>query len=242
MTSDELAAAGSVLYGDRWQTALALDLRIADRTMRRWLAGETPIPAGVEPELRNILIERVKAIGELIEYVVSPSDRSVLHYPTNAFFRYDEAGNLILIHPGSAAWEDVPSLTEGAKEAVRSPKSVKEAAFKTAFLLRIDAIDITVRTSNILKSGNIIYVGDLVQKTEAEVLRIPNAGRKMLSEIKEGLASIGLYLGMTVPNWPPSNIERLVEEYSCSPMFDEDVRKVAQALRTLVARPNNLTT
>jgi hypothetical protein len=122
MTPNELAAAGRGLYGERWQTSLATDLQVADRTMRRWLAGETLVPGGVERELREVLIKRVKEISKLIGYALNPSDRSVLHYPTNAAFRYDDFGNVTMIHPGVAAWEDIPKLTEGAKEAVRQER------------------------------------------------------------------------------------------------------------------------
>jgi hypothetical protein len=62
MTPDQLAAAGRALYGERWQTSLAADLHVVDRTMRRWLAGETSIPDGLKNELRELLIKRVNEI------------------------------------------------------------------------------------------------------------------------------------------------------------------------------------
>ena len=65
---------------------------------------------------------------------------------------------------------------------------------------------------NCLKNDNIIYIGDLVQKTEAEMLRTPNFGRKSLNEIKEVLASMGLRLGMDIPGWPPENIEEMAKK------------------------------
>ena len=122
MTPDELAAAGRVLYGERWQTSLAMDLNVADRTMRRWLVRETPIPNGVERELREVLVKRAKEIGGMIGYSVNPSDRSVFHYPTNAFFQYDDAGNLTLLNPEMIARDNVPLVTEGAKEALRQER------------------------------------------------------------------------------------------------------------------------
>ena len=73
----------------------------------------------------------------------------------------------------------------------------------------MDELELSVRSANCLKNDNIVYIGDLVQKTEAEMLRTPNFGRKSLNEIKEVLASMGLHLGMEVPNWPPENIEEL---------------------------------
>jgi DNA-directed RNA polymerase subunit alpha len=68
-----------------------------------------------------------------------------------------------------------------------------------------------VRSANCLKNDNIVYIGDLVQKTEAEMLRTPNFGRKSLNEIKEVLANMGLHLGMEIANWPPENIEELAK-------------------------------
>ena len=67
----------------------------------------------------------------------------------------------------------------------------------------------SVRSANCLKNDNIIYIGDLVQKSESEMLRTPNFGRKSLNEIKEVLTTMSLYLGMEVPNWPPENIAEL---------------------------------
>src|SRR6476661_3218605 len=71
----------------------------------------------------------------------------------------------------------------------------------------------SVRSANCLKNDNIVYIGDLIQKTEAEMLRTPNFGRKSLNEIKEVLASMGLHLGMEVPDWPPENIEELAKRF-----------------------------
>ena len=71
----------------------------------------------------------------------------------------------------------------------------------------------SVRSANCLKNDNIVYIGDLVQKTEAEMLRTPNFGRKSLNEIKEVLAQMGLHLGMEVPGWPPENIEELAKRF-----------------------------
>lgn len=76
-----------------------------------------------------------------------------------------------------------------------------------------DLDELSVRATNCLKNDNIIYVGDLVQKTEGEMLKTPNFGRKSLNEIKEKLAKIGLRFGMEVPNWPPENIEELARKY-----------------------------
>ena len=78
---------------------------------------------------------------------------------------------------------------------------------------KVDELELSVRSANCLKNDNIVYIGDLVQKTEAEMLRTPNFGRKSLNEIKEVLAQMGLHLGMEVPGWPPENIDELAKRF-----------------------------
>jgi DNA-directed RNA polymerase subunit alpha len=76
-------------------------------------------------------------------------------------------------------------------------------------LLRpVDDLELTVRSANCLKAENIYYIGDLIQRTETELLKTPNLGRKSLNEIKEVLASRGLTLGMKLENWPPAGVEK----------------------------------
>ena len=88
-----------------------------------------------------------------------------------------------------------------------------ELEFNAALLKKVDELELSVRSANCLKNDNIVYIGDLIQKTEAEMLRTPNFGRKSLNEIKEVLAQMGLHLGMDVPNWPPENIEELAKRF-----------------------------
>ena len=87
-----------------------------------------------------------------------------------------------------------------------------ELPFNKNLLRKVDELELSVRSANCLKNDNIVYIGDLVQKTEAEMLRTPNFGRKSLNEIKEVLAQMGLHLGMEIPNWPPDNIEDLAKK------------------------------
>jgi DNA-directed RNA polymerase subunit alpha len=75
-------------------------------------------------------------------------------------------------------------------------------------LQAIDDLDLTVRSANCLKAENIYYVGDLIQRSEMELLKTPNLGKKSLTEIKEVLASKGLSLGMHLDNWPPASLEQ----------------------------------
>jgi len=85
----------------------------------------------------------------------------------------------------------------------------KEPEFNQNLLRKVDELELSVRSMNCLKNDNIIYIGDLVQKSEGEMLRTPNFGRKSLNEIKEVLSGMSLYLGMEIPNWPPDNIAEL---------------------------------
>ncbi|WDI31010.1 DNA-directed RNA polymerase subunit alpha [Hyphococcus flavus] len=89
----------------------------------------------------------------------------------------------------------------------------EELPFNPALLRKVDELELSVRSANCLKNDNIVYIGDLIQKTEAEMLRTPNFGRKSLNEIKEVLAGLGLHLGMDVPDWPPDNIEDLAKKF-----------------------------
>jgi len=87
-----------------------------------------------------------------------------------------------------------------------------EPEFNRNLLRKVDELELSVRSANCLKNDNIVYIGDLIQKTESEMLRTPNFGRKSLNEIKEVLAQMGLHLGMEVPDWPPENIEELAKK------------------------------
>ncbi|HAD29306.1 MAG TPA: DNA-directed RNA polymerase subunit alpha [Rhodobacteraceae bacterium] len=85
--------------------------------------------------------------------------------------------------------------------------------FNPLLLKKVDELELSVRSANCLKNDNIVYIGDLIQKTEAEMLRTPNFGRKSLNEIKEVLTGMGLHLGMDIADWPPDNIEDLAKKY-----------------------------
>jgi len=85
--------------------------------------------------------------------------------------------------------------------------------FNPLLLKKVDELELSVRSANCLKNDNIVYIGDLIQKSEAEMLRTPNFGRKSLNEIKEVLSGMGLHLGMDVEDWPPENIEDLAKKF-----------------------------
>ncbi len=97
-------------------------------------------------------------------------------------------------------------------EEAAKPEEDEEPAFNRQLLRKVDELELSVRSANCLKNDNIVYIGDLVQKTEAEMLRTPNFGRKSLNEIKEVLTTMGLRLGMELPAWPPENIEEMAKK------------------------------
>ena len=99
---------------------------------------------------------------------------------------------------------------EGHELAAFDQSTQKGAAdrFDPILLRPVDELELTVRSANCLKAENIYYIGDLIQRTENELLKTPNLGRKSLNEIKEVLASRGLTLGMKLENWPPSGLDK----------------------------------
>ncbi|MGN0930059.1 MAG: DNA-directed RNA polymerase subunit alpha [Alphaproteobacteria bacterium] len=98
-------------------------------------------------------------------------------------------------------------------EVVQKEEVEEELPFNKILLKKVDELELSVRANNCLKNDNIVYIGELVQKTENDMLKTPNFGRKSLNEIKEQLGIMGLYLGMEVPGWPPENIEELSKKF-----------------------------
>jgi DNA-directed RNA polymerase subunit alpha len=98
-----------------------------------------------------------------------------------------------------------PLITEESHQETELP-------FSRNLLKKVAELELSVRSSNCLLTDNVVYIGDLVQKTESELLRTPNFGRKSLNEIKEVLAGMGLELGMKIEGWPPENIEELARK------------------------------
>jgi DNA-directed RNA polymerase subunit alpha len=128
-------------------------------------------------------------------------DKLVIDIETNGTIDPEEA----IRHAGSilkdqlSVFVDLETEEEGANEE-------EENQIDPALLRPVDELELTVRSANCLKAEEVMYIGDLVQKTEVELLRTPNLGKKSLTEIKEILESNGLTLGMKLENWPPSNL------------------------------------
>lgn len=119
MTPDELTAAGQALYGERWQSSLARDLRVSDRTVRRWLAGDAPIPEQAETIVRAVLVEHFDRMGGLIAFDLTPGERSICYSYTGTCFRYDDVGTLTELTPGVASPGELTLIRWGAKEKLR---------------------------------------------------------------------------------------------------------------------------
>jgi DNA-directed RNA polymerase subunit alpha len=118
------------------------------------------------------------------------------------------------IFVGAETGAKKPAITAaGAESAAAAAEPRPDLPFNPALLRKVDELELSVRSANCLKNDNIVYIGDLIQKTEGEMLRTPNFGRKSLNEIKEVLTSMDLQLGMDIPNWPPENIEELAKKF-----------------------------
>ena len=96
-------------------------------------------------------------------------------------------------------------------EEAKEKEEGEELPFNKNLLRKVEELELSVRSANCLKNDNIVYIGDLVQKSEGDMLRTPNFGRKSLNEIKEVLTTMGLHLGMQVEGWPPENIEEIAK-------------------------------
>ncbi|MFC6634527.1 DNA-directed RNA polymerase subunit alpha [Microbulbifer taiwanensis] len=129
-------------------------------------------------------------------------DKLVLDLETNGTLDPEEAIRraATILQQQLAVFVDL----EGEKEA--QPKS-EEPEVDPVLLRPVDDLELTVRSANCLKAENIYYIGDLIQRTEVELLKTPNLGKKSLTEIKDVLASRGLSLGMRLENWPPASLK-----------------------------------
>lgn len=128
-------------------------------------------------------------------------DKLVLDLETNGTIDPEEAIRraATILQQQLAVFVDL----EGEKEA--EPEQ-KEDQIDPVLLRPVDDLELTVRSANCLKAENIYYIGDLIQRTEVELLKTPNLGKKSLTEIKDILASRGLSLGMRLENWPPASL------------------------------------
>jgi len=142
--------------------------------------------------------------GDALDY-----DKLTMQVETNATVAAEDA-----VAFAARIFQDQLSMFVNFEDPKEIPKErvSTEPEFNKNLLKKVEELELSVRSMNCLKNDNIIYIGDLVQKTESEMLRTPNFGRKSLNEIKEVLSSMSLYLGMEIPNWPPDNISELSKQ------------------------------
>ncbi|MDT3678392.1 MAG: DNA-directed RNA polymerase subunit alpha [Burkholderiaceae bacterium] len=194
-----------------------LDMSIKVERGRGYLPGNLRSPAETKT-IGKIVLDASFSPVRRVSYQVESArveqrtdlDRLVVDVETNGVIAPEEAvrqSARILVEQLS-----VFAALEGGAEPAAEPTAtiggMRGPQIDPLLLRPVDDLELTVRSANCLKAENIYYIGDLIQRTENELLKTPNLGRKSLNEIKEVLASRGLTLGMKLENWPPAGLER----------------------------------
>ncbi len=165
--------------------------------------GLIPMDAVYSPVSKVAYSVENTRVGQITDY-----DKLVLKVETNGTVTPEDAVAL-----AARILQDQLALFVNFEEPQlrREDEPGQALPFNRNLLRKVDELELSVRSANCLKNDNIVYIGDLVQKTESEMLRTPNFGRKSLNEIKEVLADMGLHLGMEILEWPPEDIEELAK-------------------------------
>ncbi|MDD3352322.1 DNA-directed RNA polymerase subunit alpha [Zoogloea sp.] len=189
-----------------------LDLQVKVEQGRGYVPGNQRPAAGETKTIGRVVLDASFSPVRRVSYAVESArveqrtdlDRLVLDIETNGAVDPEEAVRFAarVLMDQLSVFADL----EGTPTAVEAPKA---PAIDPILLRPVDDLELTVRSANCLKAENIYYIGDLIQRTETELLKTPNLGRKSLNEIKEVLASRGLTLGMKLENWPPAGLEKL---------------------------------
>lgn len=133
-------------------------------------------------------------------------DKLVIELETNGTLEPDDA-----VRKAATILQDQLSAFVELKAKKEEEPEIEEPEIDPILLRPVDDLELTVRSANCLKTENIFYIGDLIQRTEVELLKTPNLGKKSLTEIKDVLATRGLALGMKLENWPPAKIASEIE-------------------------------
>lgn len=143
-------------------------------------------------------------VGQITDY-----DKLTLHIETNGVITPEDA-----VAYAARIMQDQLAVFINFDEPQEMTSKKEDSAlpFNRNLLRKVEELELSVRSANCLKNDNIIYIGDLVQKSEGDMLRTPNFGRKSLNEIKEVLTTMGLHLGMQIEGWPPENIEDMARK------------------------------
>ena len=169
------------------------------------IIGEIKLDAMFSPVIRASYKVENSRVGQVTDY-----DKLIFEVETNGVITPDDA-----IALASRILQDQlqPFINFDEPEIQHDQSSTEKLSFNSNLLKKVEELELSVRSANCLKNDNIIYIGDLVQKSESEMLRTPNFGRKSLNEIKEVLQQMELNLGMSVHDWPPENIDDLAKKY-----------------------------
>lgn len=189
-----------------------LDMQIKVEEGRGYVPGNQRLDLADSKTIGRVVLDASFSPVRRVSYLVESArveqrtdlDRLVIDIETNGAVDPEEA-----IRYAARVLMDQLSVfadLEGTPVSVEQPKV---PAIDPVLLRPVDDLELTVRSANCLKAENIYYIGDLIQRTETELLKTPNLGRKSLNEIKEVLASRGLTLGMKLENWPPAGLEKL---------------------------------
>lgn len=197
-----------------------IDLQLKISKGRGYLPASARKTRDADKSIGSIMLDASFSPIKRVSYIVESArveqrtdlDKLIMDIETNGIVDPEEAiryAARILVQQLTvfADLESTPVPTEQPKIPQIDP----------VLLRPVDDLELTVRSANCLKVENIYYIGDLIQRTEAELLRTPNLGRKSLNEIKEVLAARELTLGMKLDNWPPANLENLTKDMNHAP-------------------------
>lgn len=181
-------------------------------TVRQGRGYETAVSRKSEEETEEVGVMHLDAIYSpigTVAYVVEDArveqrtdlDRLIINMQTNGTVDPEEA----ITRAATVLHEQIATFVNLEESTIQAPEDI-EPEIDPGLLNPVDDLELTVRSANCLKAENIYYVGDLVQRTETDLLKTPNLGKKSLTEIKDVLAERGFTLGTKLENWPPSSI------------------------------------
>ncbi len=169
------------------------------------IIGQVPIDALFSPVKKVSYKIENSRVGQVTDY-----DKLIMNIETNGALSPEDA---VALAARIVQDQFQPFINFDEPEEIKESEREDSLPYNKALLKKVEELELSVRSANCLKNDNIVYIGDLVQKTESEMLRTPNFGRKSLNEIKEVLIQMNLNLGMVVPDWPPENIEELSKKF-----------------------------
>lgn len=166
--------------------------------------GLIPVDAIYSPVRRVAYRVEDARVGQKLDY-----DKLVMEIETNGVVSPEDA----LAFSARILQDQLTVFINFEEVMEEKPEKKDDINFNPNMLMKVEELELSVRSANCLKNDNIVYIGDLVQKAEHEMLKTPNFGRKSLNEIKEVLSQLGLSLGMKIEGWPPEQIEELAKKY-----------------------------